>query len=76
LPDTVVENDHRDLRRRLLALKHCLELIGVVRKPQATQRIHILALRSFVIKEHISTIAGKVSNNKVRNHYIGVKIIG
>jgi hypothetical protein len=48
---------------------------GVVRKPQATQRIHILALRSFVIKEHIDTIVGKVSNNKARNHHIRVKII-
>ncbi len=52
----------------LLALKHHLELIGVVRKPQVAQCIHILALRSFVIKEHVCVIVGKVNNNKVRNH--------
>jgi hypothetical protein len=35
LPDAVVEDDHKDLRHRLLALRHCLELIKVVRKSQA-----------------------------------------
>jgi len=79
LLDAVVEDDHQDLGCRLLALKHCLELIGVVCKPHATQvawRIRILALRSFVIKEHVGAVAGKVSNNKVQNHQVGVKIIG
>jgi hypothetical protein len=76
LPDAIVEDDHQDLGHRLLALKHCLELIGVVHKPQATQYIHILALSSFLIKKHINIVIGKVSNNKVQNHHIGVKIIG
>jgi len=76
LPDTVVEDDHQDLGRRLLVLKHCFELIGVVCKSQATQHIRILALHSFVITEHIGVVTGKVNNNKVRNHQIGVKIIG
>jgi hypothetical protein len=35
LPDIVIEDDHQDLGHRLLMLKHCLELIGMVRKPQA-----------------------------------------
>ncbi len=35
LPNAVVKDDHQDLGRHLLALKHHLELIGVVRKPQA-----------------------------------------
>ncbi len=48
----------------------------MVHKPQAAQRIHILALRSFVIKEHVGIIVSKVRNNKVRIHQIGVKIIG
>jgi hypothetical protein len=49
----------------LACAQACLELIGVVHKPQVAQRIHMLALRSFVIKEHISAVAGKVNNNKV-----------
>jgi hypothetical protein len=61
LPDTIVEDDHHDLGRHLLALKHRLELIGMVQKPQPAQRIHILALRSFVIKKHVGTIVGKVN---------------
>ncbi|CAM6023269.1 unnamed protein product [Sphagnum balticum] len=76
LPDAIVEDDHQDLGRCLLVLKHRLELIGVVRKPQVAQRIHMLALRSFVIKEHVDTIAAKVNNNKVRNYQIGFKIMG
>jgi hypothetical protein len=57
-------------------LKHRLELIEVVRKPQVAQRIHMFALRSFIIKEHVGAVVGKVNNNKVRNHQIGFKIIG
>ncbi|CAM6036347.1 unnamed protein product, partial [Sphagnum compactum] len=59
LPDAVVEDDHQDLGRCLLALKHRLELIGVVHKPQIAQCICILALRSFVIKEHVGVVVGK-----------------
>ncbi len=73
LLDVVVEDDHQDLGCCLLALKHYLELIGVVCKPQVAWRIRIFA---FVIKEHIGAVAGKVSNNKVQNHQVGVKIIG
>jgi hypothetical protein len=35
LRDVVVKDDHQDLRHSLLALKHRLELIGMVCKPQA-----------------------------------------
>jgi len=34
-PDAVDEDDHQDFGHRLLTLKHCFELIGVVRKSQA-----------------------------------------
>ncbi len=75
LPDVVIEDDHQDLGRCLLVLRHHLELIGVVCKSQAAQHIRILALCLFVIKKHVGTLVGKVSNNKVQNHQIGVKII-
>ncbi|CAK9860492.1 unnamed protein product [Sphagnum jensenii] len=74
--DVVVEDDHQDFGRCLFTFKHCLELIGMVHKSQATQRIRILTLHSFIIKQHVSAVASKVNNNKVRNHQIGVKIIG
>jgi len=76
MPDAVIKDDLQDLGRCMLALKHRLEFIGVVGKPQATQCIRILALCSFVIKRHVGAIISKVNNNKVRNHHIGVTIIG
>ncbi len=56
LLDAVVEDDHQDLACCLFAFKHHLELVGMVRKPQVAQRIYILALRLFVIKEHVGVV--------------------